>query len=107
MAAASGPFTTVHSDGVEPEVITDGITVRRLWRSGERSAIVVDIAPGAVWPGDDVHAPGPEEVYVVSGVFNDGHADYPAGTFYHAPAGTSHVPQSTIGCQLFVFYPDG
>ena len=32
----------------------------------------------------------PEELYVVAGVFNDGVRDYPAGTFIHNPAGSSH-----------------
>jgi len=44
---------------------------------------------------------------VVSGVFNHGVRDYPAGTFIHAPAGSSHVPQSRTGCTLFLFYPEG
>jgi ChrR Cupin-like domain len=70
-------------------------------------AQVVDIEPGACWEGIDVHEPGPEEVYVVSGVFNDGVRDYPAGTFIHNPAGSSHVPQSKTGCRIFVFYPKG
>jgi anti-sigma factor ChrR (cupin superfamily) len=54
-----------------------------------------------------VHEPGPEEVFVVSGVFNDGVRDYPAGSFIHAPAATSHVAQSRTGCVLFLFYPEG
>jgi quercetin dioxygenase-like cupin family protein len=67
----------------------------------------VTIAPGAVLGSEDHHSPGTEEVYVVSGVFNDGVNDYPAGTFLHAPAGSWHIPQSTEGCVLFVFYPRG
>jgi anti-sigma factor ChrR (cupin superfamily) len=63
--------------------------------------------PGALWPNLDVHDPGPEEVFVVSGVFNDGVRDYPPGSFTHCPAGSSHVPQSTTGCRLFVSYPEG
>ena len=43
----------------------------------------------------------------MSGIFNDGVRDYPAGTFIHAPAGSSHVPQSSTGCVLFLFYPEG
>ena len=70
-------------------------------------AQVVDIDAGACWEGIDVHEPGPEEVYVVSGVFNDGVRDYPAGTFIHNPVGSSHVPQSKTGCTIFVFYPEG
>jgi hypothetical protein len=53
------------------------------------------------------HHHPPEEVYVVDGVFNDGIRDNPAGSFIHAPAGSSHVPQSAGGCTLFVFYPEG
>jgi anti-sigma factor ChrR (cupin superfamily) len=85
-----------------------GIRLRSLWRGeGGASAHVLDIEPGARWEGIDVHEPGPEEVYVVSGVFNDGVRDYPAGSFIHAPAGSSHIPQSETGCTLFLFYPEG
>jgi hypothetical protein len=71
------------------------------------TAYVLEMDPGSCWQGIDVHEPGPEEVYVVDGVFNDGIRDYPAGSFIHAPAGSSHVPQSSQGCTLFVFYPEG
>lgn len=85
-----------------------GIRLRPLWKGANgRSAHVLEIDAGCRWEGLDVHEPGPEEVYVVSGVFNDGVRDYPAGTFIHNPAGSSHVPQSETGCVLFVFYPEG
>lgn len=85
-----------------------GIRLRPLWKSGKgASAQVLEIDPGCRWEGLDVHQPGPEEVYVVSGVFNDGVRDYAAGSFIHNPAGSSHVPQSETGCTLFVFYPEG
>lgn len=85
-----------------------GIRLRPLWVGDNgASAQVVEIDPGACWEGIDVHEPGPEEVYVVSGTFNDGARDYPEGTFIHAPAGSWHVPQSRTGCVLFVFYPEG
>ena len=84
------------------------IQVRTLWRGANgATAQVVEIKPGGCWEGIDVHEPGPEEVYVVSGVFNDGVRDYPAGSFIHNPAGSSHVPQSNTGCTIFVFYPEG
>jgi hypothetical protein len=88
--------------------ITTGITARPLW-TGENGAkaVVVEFAPGSCWDGIDVHEPGPEEVYVVSGTFHDGDRAHPAGTFIHAPAGSWHVPQSADGCTLFVFYPEG
>jgi hypothetical protein len=91
-----------------PEQIHPGIEIRRIWYGDDGAkALVVDIAAGGKWRGIDIHEPGPEEVYVVAGVFNDGVRDYPAGTFIHCPAGSSHVPQSESGCKLFVFYPRG
>ena len=85
-----------------------GIRLRPLWKGANgASAQVLEMDPGSSWEGIDVHEPGPEEVYVASGVFNDGIRDYPAGSFIHAPAGSSHVPQSAEGCTLFVFYPEG
>lgn len=85
-----------------------GIRLRSLW-SGENGATahVLEMDPNSCWEGIDVHQPGPEEVFVVSGTFNDGVRDYPAGSFIHAAAGTSHVPQTKTGCTLFVFYPEG
>jgi hypothetical protein len=85
-----------------------GIRLRSLWK-GENgaSAHVLEMDPGSCWAGIDVHEPGPEEVYVVAGTFNDGVRDYPAGSFIHAPAGSWHIPQTTTGCTLFVFYPEG
>ena len=84
-----------------------GIRVRDLWSEGARRALQVEFDPGAQWPGLDYHVPGPEEVYVVSGDFNDGRGAYGPGTFLHHPAGTSHSPRSEKGCVLFVFYPEG
>lgn len=97
-----------HRDDAVAHEVFPGITSRSLWRgpNGAR-AILVEIAPGAVWGTVDHHWPGPEEVYVDAGVFNDGVRDYPAGTFLHAPAGSWHIPQSQTGCMLFVFYPEG
>jgi anti-sigma factor ChrR (cupin superfamily) len=54
-----------------------------------------------------VHFPGPEEVFVLSGEFSDGVHHYTAGSFIHHPAGSAHVPQSSTGCALFVFFPEG
>jgi anti-sigma factor ChrR (cupin superfamily) len=83
-----------------------GISVYQLWQgqSGAK-AVMVDFAPGARWEGVDFHQDSSEEVFVVSGVFNDGIRDYPAGTFIHHPVGSRHVPQSNMGCSLFIFYP--
>lgn len=97
-----------HRDDVRAETPYPGVRIHRLWKGNrEASAILVEIDAGARFLEVDVHEPGPEEVYVVSGVFNDGIKDYPAGSFIHNPAGSSHVPQSKTGCVLFVFYPEG
>jgi anti-sigma factor ChrR (cupin superfamily) len=85
-----------------------GFRIRDLWRGAKGGrAQLAEIAPGARYPGLELHAPGPEEVFVVSGVFHDGTREYPAGSFIHNPAGSSHEPQSAEGCTLFLFYPEG
>ena len=84
-----------------------GVHVRELWKDGVKRALEVELSPGAQWPGIDYHVPGPEEVYVLAGDFDDGGSVYRAGTFLHHPAGSSHSPRSTEGCRLFVFYPEG
>lgn len=86
----------------------EGVHARMLWQ-GENGAkaAVVEIAPGARWEELDIHEPGPEEVFVVAGIFNDGTRDYEPGTFIHNPAGSSHIPQSKTGCTLFLFFPEG
>jgi hypothetical protein len=85
-----------------------GIRKRLLWEdpSGAK-ALIVEIDAGQKFPELDVHEPGAEEVFVVSGTFNDGENDYPAGTFIHNPAGSAHIPQSRTGCVLFLFFPGG
>lgn len=85
-----------------------GIRLRPLWQGPTGAhANVLEMDPGAAWPHRDLHEPGPEEVYVVAGTFNDGARDHPAGTFLHAPAGSWHIPASPAGCTLFLFYPQG
>ena len=88
--------------------IFPGIRARFLWqgKSGSK-AHILEFDAGATFTTLDVHAPGPEEVFVISGVFNDGVHDYPAGSFIHNPAGSAHIPQSKQGCVIFVFFPEG
>ena len=70
-------------------------------------AQILEIDLGATFTTLDTHSARPEEVFVVSGVFNDGVHDYPAGTFIHYPVGSAHVPQSKPGCVIFVFSAGG
>jgi quercetin dioxygenase-like cupin family protein len=101
-------YESVRADQVAAREVFDGVRARPLWKGPTGAhAQLLEMDAGSSWPRRDVHEPGPEEVYVVSGVFNDGAREYPAGTFLHAPAGSWHVPQSETGCTLFVFYPEG
>ena len=102
------PSFAVLASAVRAREAAPGIKVRDLWRGPiGQLAQLVEIAAGARYPGVELHSPGPEECFVVSGVFNDGERDYPAGSFVHSPAGSGHVPQSKDGCTLFLFYPEG
>jgi hypothetical protein len=85
----------------------EGIRIRELWADGIRRALEVEFAPSAQWPGLDYHVPGPEEVYVLDGDFDDGAHVYRTGDFLHHPAGSSHSPRSVEGCRLLVYYPEG
>ena len=107
MINLEGVIATKWQD-VPAKEIFPGIRRRVLWRGANGArAQILEIDAGAKFTRLDVHAPGPEEVYVVSGVFNDGVHNYPAGSFIHNPAGSAHVPQSEGGCVLFVFFPEG
>ena len=87
------------------EKVFPGIKAALVWQGDKGKAVVVTIEPGGKWQGVDVHEISSEEIFVVSGVFNDGKRNYEAGTFIHYPLGSSHIPQSDTGCVLFVFYP--
>lgn len=108
------PFTEARVGDVECTDVGDGIVVHRLYRSGPertaRRALLVTFPAGSRWPGDHVHEPGPEEVYVVSGTFHglsgDGSVHGP-GTFLHCAAGSRHSPSTPTGGELFVCYPEG
>ncbi len=88
--------------------IYPGVVKRELWQGRHgANALLLAFAPGARFTELDRHAPGPEEILVLSGVFSDGVHSYEAGTFLHCPAGSAHLPQSAQGCVLFVFFPEG
>src|SRR5215471_11104938 len=80
-----------------------GVDRRMLFRIGDevaRATSVVRYARGSVFPRH-THGGG-EEILVLEGVFQDEHGDYPAGTYFRNPPGTSHVPASKDGCTIFV-----
>ena len=80
-----------------------GVDRRMLFRIGgevARATSIVRYAPGSAFPRH-THSGG-EEIVVLEGVFQDEHGDYPAGSYFRNPPGTSHVPASKDGCTIFV-----
>jgi len=71
-----------------------------------KKALIYRFKAGAVF-GLDSHENGPEQIYVISGTFNDGVKDYEEGSFIHNPKGTAHIPQSKEGCTVLVLVPEG
>lgn len=92
--AAQLPWTSSPSAGVDR---------RMLFRIGDevaRATSIVRYAPRSAFPRH-THGGG-EEIVVLDGVFQDEHGDYPAGSYFRNPPGTSHVPVSKDGCTIFV-----
>ncbi|HMM89335.1 cupin domain-containing protein [Bradyrhizobium sp.] len=80
-----------------------GVDRRMLFRIGDevaRATSIVRYAPRSAFPRH-THGGG-EEIVVLEGVFQDEHGDYPAGSYFRNPPGTSHVPASAEGCTIFV-----
>jgi anti-sigma factor ChrR (cupin superfamily) len=80
-----------------------GVDRRMLFRIGEevaRATSIVRYAANSTFPRH-THGGG-EEILVLDGVFQDEHGDYPAGSYFRNPAGTSHVPAAAEGCIIFV-----
>ncbi|CDX33304.1 Anti-ECFsigma factor ChrR [Mesorhizobium sp. SOD10] len=80
-----------------------GVERRMLYRVGgevARATSIVRYAPRSAFPRH-VHAGG-EEILVLEGTFQDEHGDYPAGSYFRNPPGTSHVPAAEGGCTIFV-----
>ena len=65
-----------------------------------RATSIVRYAPQSRFPAH-VHDGG-EEFLVLSGVFEDEHGAYPAGTYVRNPPGSSHTPGTGPGCTIFV-----
>lgn len=80
-----------------------GVDRKMLYRVGDevaRATSLVRYAPGSAFPAH-VHSGG-EEILVLEGTFQDEHGDYPAGSYFRNPPGTSHSPAAAEGCVIFV-----
>ncbi|MFT6028282.1 MAG: anti-sigma factor ChrR (cupin superfamily) [Oleiphilaceae bacterium] len=61
---------------------------------------IVRYDAGANFPKHE-HPKG-EEIFVLEGTLSDETGDYPAGTYFRNPEGSSHKPFSKEGCIIFV-----
>ncbi|MEO0915172.1 MAG: cupin domain-containing protein [Pseudomonadota bacterium] len=80
-----------------------GVDRRMLDRIGDevaRATSIVRYAPGSSF-SSHVHTGG-EEFFVLEGVFQDEHGDFPAGSYIRNPPESSHTPGSKPGCTTFV-----
>jgi ChrR Cupin-like domain len=80
-----------------------GVERRMLDRIGDevaRATSIVRYAPGSHF-SPHTHGGG-EEFFVVEGVFEDEHGEFPAGSYVRNPPTSRHTPGSAPGCILFV-----
>ena len=82
---------------------TAGVERRMLDRIGDevaRATSIVRYAPGSHF-SPHTHGGG-EEFFVLEGVFQDEHGEFPAGSYVRNPPTSRHTPGSMPGCILFV-----
>lgn len=94
----------VHSEAVEwvPSPMP-GVDRRMLDRMGDEIARATSIVRYAPKSSFSAHThDGGEEFFVLDGVFQDEHGDFPAGTYVRNPPQSSHTPGSEAGCTIFV-----
>lgn len=77
-----------------------GLSVLPLHSYGTESCALVRWAPGTKF-NPHTHWGG-EEIFVLSGTFQDEHGDYPQGTWIRSPHLSQHHPFSTEGCIIYV-----
>ena len=80
-----------------------GVDRRMLDRLGDevaRATSIVRYAPGSNFSAH-THTGG-EEFFVLDGVFQDEHGDFPAGTYVRNPPKSKHTPGSAPGCTILV-----
>jgi len=80
-----------------------GVYRRPLDRIGAeiaRATTIVKYAPNSHF-SPHVHTGG-EEFFILDGVFQDEHGDYPAGSYIRNPPQSKHTPGSEPGCVMLV-----
>lgn len=83
-----------------PQQGVDRIMLDRVGEEVARATSFVRFAPGAAFT-HHTHGGG-EELFVISGAFEDKNGVHAAGSYIRDPVGSSHAPVSGPGCTLFV-----
>lgn len=94
----------VHSEKIEwqPSPMP-GVERRMLDRLGDEVARATSIVRYAPESHFSAHThTGGEEFFVLDGVFQDEHGDFPRGSYIRNPPESSHTPGSKEGCTIFV-----
>jgi len=80
-----------------------GVQRKKLEREAAESGQVTSVVRYLPFSQFSAHLhPLGEEILVLSGVFQDEHDSYPAGTYLRNPPGTRHAPACENGCELLV-----
>ncbi len=80
--------------------LVPGLAVLPLGSHGTQHTALVRWAPGTRFQRHQHW--GGEEIYVLSGVFEDEHGRYPAGHWLRSPHLSQHTPFSDEGCTILV-----
>lgn len=80
--------------------LVGGLSVMPLSEWGTQHTALVRWAPGTRFSPHRHY--GGEEIFVLSGVFEDEFGRYPQGSWLRSPHLSSHQPFSTEGCTIFV-----
>jgi anti-sigma factor ChrR (cupin superfamily) len=80
--------------------LVPGLSVLSLHAFGTEHTALVRWAAGTVFARHR-HWQG-EEIFVISGTFQDEHGNYPAGSWLRSPHLSEHAPFSTEGCLIYV-----
>jgi anti-sigma factor ChrR (cupin superfamily) len=80
--------------------VVPGLTVQSLHAFGAEHTALVRWAAGTVF-NRHRHWQG-EEIFVISGTFQDDYGSYPAGSWLRSPHLSEHTPFSTQGCLIYV-----
>ena len=80
--------------------LVPGLSVMPLHEKGKEHVALVKWAPDTQFMTHE-HPDG-EEIYVLSGVFEDEYGRYPQGAWLRNPPGSAHTPFSREGCTIYV-----